>query len=347
MVKIVEKAVLANSPEVLRFDAGIRIEDKVRIIEHDNDGKMVIEWISNDGFGQAWRERQQYEIDAGQQEEPILYSDIYSMIEDPNLPENVSVNRLGPAGVVFARVAKGGEVQFATMSDSNFVVPMYQYAVGVKYPESLVLFNNLFDMAEIERQAGIAFNALRNHVHLSPIFDPATPYAGTNTIAYSSLTYADADPTPLRYAQILEAAMTQAMTEPVNRKPGPYALLVPGTRLFTWEKALQPVTQVGLGASAQSSAIRRVQTLIAYDGWTGQLDDETSVVYPGVTAGRAYLIDLQYRRRNFRSYLKRGLTSRQGNPDVSRFILSSTVWDSWFGTYAAPTNAVVEITGLP
>lgn len=339
MANVIAKELLMKDREPMRFKDGTDLRHHMRIVEQGMNG-TVVEFIGTDNFNKAWYERQRYEVDRGRDQEPLLYQSIYEITTDPTLPRNVPVYRLGPAGVVFHQIEEGGEVRFATVGQSNFSVPIYQYAMGLRYSKSLVMFNELWSVAEVEVQAGTAYNALLNHIHFNPILTHT--YASGNKTDGTALTdFNVADPLPLKYANTLEAAVAAAASDKKNPRRGPYDLLVASANAFTWEKALRGVPQQG--TSEQSSIINRIRNIIVYDGWTGDQGAKT-VTYDGVTAGKAYLVDLSLRNRHFRSYVKQDLQSTMGNPDVSRFILEETVWDAWFGTYADPTGAVHEIT---
>jgi hypothetical protein len=205
----------------------------------------------------------------------------------------------------------------------------------LEYTKALVMFNELWNVAEVERQAGIAFNAKMNAIHFAPILDYA--YTSANQTPASSV---GANLTE-KYLRTIEDAITAASEDTANPRRGPYALLVSPTNRFMVERALTTVFQQG--TTVQSSAIGDIQQVIVYNGWTGSRGKK-AVTYPGVPANKGYLIDLSYRTRNFKSFVKQNLQATTGNPDVSRFILEQTVWDAWEGVYADPAAAVEEIT---
>lgn len=341
-LKIVAKELLTQDKPRWGWKPGVNLKDHFRKISVSGaDGKPAVayEFIGTDTFAAAFYERQRYEVDAGRLEEPILYTPIYEITEDPSLPRNVPVYRLGPAGVVFERIEEGGEVKFVTVGQSNFSVPIIHYATGLEYNKDLVEFNELWRVSEVEREAGTAFNALLNHIHLSPFISNA--FTGNNATDGTALSFDSNATLPEKYLRTLEAAVIEATDDTTNPRRGPYALLCSTANLFTIERALTVVPQQGI--TLQSSVLNLVQTVIAYNGWTGVRGNK-SVTYPGVPAGTAYLIDLGLRRRHFRSYVKQGLQRTTGNPDVSRFILEQTVWDAYLGSYTDYTGGAHAIT---
>ena len=328
-----------NRPE-WGFEDGVNIAEHVVPIKAMGAKGPVTahEFVGTDNFGANWYTRQEYEVDAGRDEEPILYTPIYQITENSSLPKNVSVNRIGPAGVTFSAIEEGGEVKFATVGESNFSVQMVHYAVGLEYSKDLVVYNELWSVAEVERQLGTAYNALLNHVHLNPII--TATLTGDNYTDGTALSFDSGATMPEKYLRTLEQAITDAVSDTTNPRRGPYALLVATGQSFMVERSLLGVPQQGF--TKQSSAAGRISTVITYDGWTGSRGNLTTT-YGGVDTGYAYLIDLSLKRRHFRSYMKQGLQREMGNPDVSRFILEQTVWDSYFTMYADTTAAVQRI----
>lgn len=334
MVQIFSKELLSKpNRQKATFKPGVDLKNFITMSPADG-GKTMAE-ITAGEFSEAWLTRQRYEVDTGRGEEPVLYTPLYNIINDPNLPRNVSINTLGPGGVVFEEVAEGGEVKFASLSSGERSVRIRHYGVGLEYSKDMVLFNELWNLAIVERAAGKAYNALLNHVHLYPILNYA--YAAANQTA------ADATGSTLSDKMLLtfENAVTNATEDNTNHRPGPYVLLASPSDRFKIERALTVVPQEGF--TRQSSVIGMIPQIIYYNGWTGTRGAKTTT-YPGVTAGKAYLIDVSNRDMDFQSFVKQDLTQERGNPDVSRFILEQVIWDVYFGVYANPLRAVEEIT---
>ncbi len=332
-IKIVSREHLSQSKPIRGFKPGFKLSDHVREVRGDN-GQQVYEFVGMGDFGANWSDRQRYEIDAGRNEEPVLYTPIYQEIRDANLPRNVAVNRLGPGGVVLNQILEGGEVQFATVGGSEFSVPILHYGVGLEYSKDLVVFNEMWNVPIVEREVGIAYNALLNHVHLNPILVYA--YAAANQTAFNNTGATTVEDVMLT----IEDGIANSMTDATNPRRGPYVILCSPANLFTIEKALTTVPQQGV--TLQSRAIDMVRAVIAYDGWTGTQGGITTT-YSGVTSGKCYLISTQYQGREFRSYMKQDLANEGEERDLSRF-LTQTAWDTYFGVYANPIGAVEEVT---
>ncbi len=334
MIQILTKESLASAKPTAKSKPGFRLMEHLHFVEQ-SPGRTVVEFIGTGDFSAQWFDRQRYEVAAGRDQEPLLYTPIYNEVSDPSLPRNVSIYKLGPAGVIFDEVTDGGEVKFITVGQSNFTVPIKHYAVGLEYSKDLVVYNELWNLPIIERQAGQAFNALKNHIHLAPFLTAS--YSTPNQTAASAVGSTLAE----KYLRTIEDAVTHASADTTNPRRGPYALLVSSSNLFTMERALMRVPQEGL--AIQSSAIGRIQHIIAYDGWSGSRGKKT-VSYSGVTAGKAYLINLGFKEQDHQSYEKQPLQSTSADGDLSRFILENAVLDAYFGAYANPLASTEEVT---
>lgn len=334
-IKIYSRDLLTKSKPKIAFPPDFRFSDHVRELDGDGNGPHVYEFIGVDSFGSEWKTRQLFEVNAGREEEPILYTPLYDVVSDPSLPKNIDVNQLGPAGVIFEEVFEGGEVKFGTVTSGQFVVPMRHWGTGLEYSDDLTVYNSTWNVPIFERQMGIAHNALLNHMHLSPILGYS--YGAANqTAANSSGATVTED-----WLLTIEDAISNARADTTNPRRGPYYLLINASQAFMVERALQRVPQVGTSIQA-SGALDAIRGVIAYDGWTGVRGNKT-VTYPGVASGKGYLVSQQYRGQDFRSFIKTDLQMYGTQEDISRF-LTQTVWHSRFGVYANPVHAVEEIT---
>lgn len=335
---ISKELIVANQPEKPVWEFAEDFD--LRKVTKPGKGGVIGEFIGTGDFYSQFHERRRYEVDAGRDSEPILYQSFYDVTEDGSLPKVVSIYRMGPAGVVLEEIKEGGEVKFVTVSQSNINIEMKHYGFGLEYNKDLRIFNMLWNVGIVERQGGIAYNALLNHIHFNPILTHS--YGAANQTDGTALTtFATGASMPEKYLRTFEAAITASRTDTSNPRRGPYDLLVSSDNLFTVERALNRVSQQGF--DVQSSALGLIQNVIAYDGWTGGRGKK-STSYGGVASTKAYLIHKGNRTEDFRSMFKQTLDMTMGNGDVSRFIEEQMVWDTYFGVYANPAAAVEEIT---
>lgn len=329
-VRIISRDLLAKDKPTIQFPKGFVLRDHIR---ETQDG-LVYEFIGSDTFGSEWSERRRYEVDAGRDQVPILYTPIYQEVRDSSLPRNVPLYRIGPGGVILDEILEGGEVKFASVGASDTTARIRHYGVGLEYSKDLVVFNELWGVPIVERQTGMAYNALLNHIHLSPILQAS--YTAANQTAANT-----AGATVIEdYMLTFEDAIANSRTDTANPRRGPYVILCSTANLFTIEKALTSVPQQGV--TLRSRAIDTIRDVVAYDGWTGTRGSKT-VSYGGVASGTAYLIDLANRSMDFLSFMKQDLMQDGTQEDISRF-MTQVVWDTYFGVYASPLQSVEEIT---
>lgn len=336
-MKFTSKDRLSKTAEQIVFPPGFNLGEHLREIDRKGaDGHRIYEFIGSDSFSAEWNTRQQFEIDAGRDVEPVLYEPFYRVIPDASLPRNVTTFKMGPGGVVFEEVFDGGEVKFATVSSSSQTVPIRHWAVGLEYSKDLVVFNELWNVPLVERQAGIAHNALLNHLHFSPIL--TFGYAAANQTAFNTA----GDTTQEDYLLTLEDAIVNSKADATNPRHGPYALLVASANVFMWEKTLMRVPQQGVSLQAPSM-FPQITVVTAYDGWSGSRGTGASTTYAGVTADKAYLVSLAHQDFDLQSYEKQAMRNAGQETDLSRF-LTQTVWDSYYGVYVNPIRCVEEIS---
>lgn len=334
-VKLYSRDLLTKSKPKIAFPPDFRFRDHVRETGKDGDGHHVYEFIGVDTFGTEWKTRQYYEVNAGRDEEPLLYQPLYDIVSDSSLPKNISVNQLGPGGVIFEEVFEGGEVKFSSITSGQLTVPIRHWGTGLEYSKDLVIYNELWNVSLQERQMGIAHNALLNHLHLSPILTYS--YSGPNQTPANST----GATTTEDWLLTIQDAISNARADTTNPRRGPYYLLINASQAFMVERALQRVAQLGTSVQA-TSALDAIRGVIAYDGWTGVRGNKT-VTYSGVASGKAYLISQQYKGQDYRSFEKQALQNEGTQEDISRF-LTQSVWDSYYGVYANPLKSVEEIT---
>lgn len=333
-IQVYSKDLLAKNKPKVAFPKNFQLKDHVREVAENENGSLIYEFVGTDTFGSDWSERVSFEVNAGRDEEPVLYTPLYDVVNDAGLPKNIDVNQIGPGGVVFEEVFEGGEVKFSTIASGEYTVPIRHWATGLEYSNDLVVYNSLWNVPIVERQMGIAHNALLNHLHLNPIL--AYSYAASNQTAANT----DGDSIAENYLLTIQNGIEAGIADTTNPRRGPYVLLISTANRFMMEKALQVVPQQGF--SVQSSAQQMVRSVIAYDGWTGTRGAKATT-YSGVTANKAYLISQQYRGQDFRSFVKTDLEQYGTQEDISRF-LTQTIWHSRYGVYANPLRAVEELT---
>src|SRR5687767_7191972 len=145
-----------------------------------------------------------------------------------------------------------------TVGESTHTIRQIQYGVGLQYTKRMAIFNNVWQMAFIERQVGVAYNALLNHLHLNPILT----YAYTSANQTAAVTTGDTlvEDTMLT----LQAAIGNAKSDTANPRRGPYDLIISGSNEMQVANAMLFRLQDASGATPPG--IGQIQNVIIYDG---------------------------------------------------------------------------------
>jgi hypothetical protein len=317
---------------MLTFPEGF---DFKKVTKETSQPGMLAE-ITLGSFAQDFSQRRAYEVDAGRDEEPIVYTAIYDQQVDANFDEVLDIFTLGPVGVVMSEIKDGGEVTFMSVGEGNHSIRILQYATGLRYTQKLMMYNKTWMIGPMEREVGKANNALHNFVHLNPII--TATYGAGNQTAASALGTTLYE----KVANTIDDAITASVTDTTNPRRGPYVILCSSADLTKIERALQGgIPQQGF--NLRPSTMGRVNAIIAYDGWSGT-QGKKPTSYAGVTAGKCYLVNVGQRRFDFQSKVKIPFREQRQAGDLKRFIAEEIVYDTHFGMYANPTRAVEEVT---
>lgn len=132
--------------------------------------KPVGEMITTPSGRRELLEKVVLDVELGREEVPLLYTPVYDRLEDSNFPEVFDAPWAQSGVVVFLSHMEGEEVKFGHIqAEQGPMARIVSYAAGFEFTEKMILFNQTFSMEELERSFGEAYNALLNHIHLSPI----------------------------------------------------------------------------------------------------------------------------------------------------------------------------------
>jgi len=274
------------------------------------------------------------DLELGREQVPLLYSPIYRRIEDANFTEHVDIRPFLNAQVVFLEHMELEEIKLgARKIGEKDTVPIVTWATGFQITEDMRVYDKTWEITELNRATGEAYNALLNHLHLYPII--SFNYAVKNKTA--------ANATETTYREKLRATLKAALVHASQdrntdtRSPRrPNILLAHSSKRWDIEEVLQRMVIGG----TEYPAVSGVDTLIFYDGWSTAVGEKT-YEYAGVDPGKAYLIEGQ---KFFRELVKHDLMVDAGNADLSRLVEELVVARARRGVVASPANAVEEIT---
>jgi hypothetical protein len=276
------------------------------------------------------------DVDFGREQVPLLYTPIYRRISNPRFPRLVPIAEFSQARAVFLEHLEGEEVKFGSrMMATGDGVPIVVYATGFDgYTVETDAFDETWRLDQFNQAIGEAYNALLNHIHLSPIVNYT--YAAKNktaAVTTSGLTYLEKIRATIRNG-LKHAAQDKNNVTGAVRKPT--VLLASSANQMDITDALSRMVVNG----TEYSALSQITTLIFYDGWSVTVGDKT-YAYGGVPANKAYLIDPS---RYFIELIKQDLTIETGSPDITRLTRAPIAAYAMRGVYASPADAVEEVT---
>lgn len=269
------------------------------------------------------------DVELGREQVQLVYGPIYDRISDSNLPQVLDAKWALHGNCVFLEHIEGGEIKFGSI-DAEYgpTARIQTYATGFEYTKEMVDFNQTFKVEILNKSMGEAYNALLNHMHLSPIL--SATYKSANKTAFKGQS---GDPTWLGIWRTL----SEAKKDTVKAKR-------PGTILLASTADQTDIEMAIKGGHLLNGSlyptINGITTIIYYDGWDVTVGKK-SYSYPGVTPGKAYLIRPQ---RGFKELVKKDLTTESGNPDLTRLVESQIVGYCYRGVFAAIDENVQEIS---
>lgn len=298
--------------------------------------KPIGEMLVTDATRKELLEKVVLDVELGREGVPVLYTPIYERRQDPNFPEVFDAKWAQRGVVVFAEHIEGQEVRFGHLqAEQGPIARIVTYAAGIEYTEDMVEYNRTFDMEEINRAFGEAYNALLNHLHLGPIITYS--YANANKTA-PVLVDVEGNPATSGYHKLLSLRETlkQGLADARKEKRPGTILLVAGERLEHVQEALGSFYVRGTDYPPLSG----IEQIVAYDGWEAEVGKK-KVTYNGVANDKAYLIRP---KRGFKELIKHDLRIDATMPDLSRLIEAQIVGRARRGVFAALPENVQEIT---
>lgn len=275
------------------------------------------------------------DLELGRESVPLLYKPIYRPMEDPNFSNPVDVKGFAYATVVFLETMEGETVKMGSYTvGDKAACPIVTYSGGLEWTEDMVEYNQTWAMSEASRSMGEAYNMKLNHIHFAPILE--FNYAAKNKTGAVNNPQHDYI---VNLRNTIKAGLVHASQDKITgtkSKRNPTILLAHSSKRWDIEECLQRMTING----TIHPAISQISTLIFYDGDSITVGGKT-YTYPGVDPDKAYLIDGQ---KYFRELVKHDLRVDATGADLKKLVANAIVGRSRRGVYAAPANAVEELT---
>jgi hypothetical protein len=291
------------------------------------------EMVGTDDGAAEFLEKITYDVFLGQEEAPLQYKDIFYTQSDPNFPKTMLMHEFGPTEMVFLEKLEGGEVKFGALGPGiDKVVSFVTYAAGIEYDEDVIEYNQTWRISDINREFGIEYNKLLNHIHLSPIINgtyvQTTSFQGATGI--TAQRYAQRGNLELNSGWIaqdipFDTDIATTLTHALQVLPQVTIVLANPADQYRLEDAISGAMLVDASASIVKRSLDPSK-FIYYDTHWSTVRNKT-YTYAGVPAGQVFLIagGITGGTRNFQELIKHDLRVDSGDGDLSRLILSQVV----------------------
>jgi hypothetical protein len=298
----------------------------------DPDKSIIREMIDTAQGQMALLEKVRIDVAFGLADIPLLYGPLYQRIAPAGgFPGGLFQidEYLLQANVVFAQKFEGGEVQFGTLAKGSPAIgQIATYAAGFEWTEDMIEFDRTWSI-ELNNQAfGRAYNALLNHLHLSPIIGYS--YGGGNLTSYNSAGTTRAEDIHLT---LQDAYRASVLATP--RRTGTVLLASEADRFDIEQAILTPV----FDANGNALPNVPITTIIYYDGEEIDVGSDANV-YPGVTQGTCFLV---FPQRKLKELVHHDLRIDIGPADISRLVEGQQVGRSRRGIFANLQESVQKV----
>jgi len=319
----------------------VRIVDKETIladrrargvtVSHGTLTEPIARLITSPQGLQTLAQKVTLDVNEGRADIPTLYEPIYDRLFADDLPPFVDTNIVSNAQAVFLRRLEGGETYFGTLAPGNpGSVPILGYSTGFEWTREHKKWNQTYAIELYNKAVGRAYNALLNHLHLSPI----------TTFAYAAENQTAADTTGATFLDRTRTTLINAIRAAgTAKRPGTLLLASTADKYNIEDAMARRVDAQG----NELPAVTDIRDIVYYDGEALAVG-EKSYSYPGVAPKTAFLI------RPKQQFMElcateggQDLIVEFGNADVSRGILEQMVNHTYRGVFAAVAGNVQRV----
>lgn len=259
---------------------------------------------------------------------PTLYQFIYDEIFNSEFTETIDVRDLIGLQAAFGIVNAGESVPLAGWKTGKLeTVKMIDYACGYSVLEKWVRYNQFWNVGQANRAMGIAHNAILDHIYLSPIIN-GTYSGGSITNKVTGAAYTNA-----KELEIIYYTLRKGIKDALKRQNAHGFRLRPTIALCNSATAMDVEAAVAgmLQNGSQLGALGQIKTVLAYDGWQGEVKGE-KVTFEAPKDNEVYLIQP---KDMFKSLVKTDITQltqkgdimKLSNLDVVQFFSRAVVAD--------------------
>ncbi len=298
------------------------------------------------------------DVELGREEVPLLYQSLYQTFVNANFPRLLDANQIMYANVVFLQHLEGAEVRFGSIaSETGVTVPLLTYTAGFEWNQDVEVYDEGWRVAMANTALGRSYNALLNHLHLSPIV--TYNYAGMtepNTTAALTPSGNQVEDTRATLRQALQDAATNLDLNGIVKPIRPTTIVCGTGDSLVIQDALSLADRPSLGTVADGgpidvllgrvgdtnrASVNNLTSIIVYDGQDIDMGDLT-FNYAGPSAGKAWLVQP---KRNLFEFVKHDMQVQSQRPaDLSRLVAEQMVAVTRRGLLMSPELSVWEVT---
>lgn len=265
------------------------------------------------------------DISSEQAQKPPIYTNIYEEIKDSSFPASLQVKDVIGLQTAFSIVGDGQAVPLADFRvDDMGTVYFKTFATGYSVTEEWVAFNQFWKVEMANKAIAQAYNAILDHIHLSPIIK-ATYGADKET---GKATISGATPLVTVYN-----SLRNGIKDAMRRRTARGGILRPSVALCNSSTALDVLSAIK-GETEKGKtlgSIGMIENVISYDGWVGEVNG-IKYEFGAPADNEVFLIEP---KRGFKALVKKEITKIEqkgnvltlGNLDVVEFFMRAVVAD--------------------
>ena len=297
------------------------------------------------------------QIESGRDEHPLLYKPIYQTISNPNLPRLIDSGFQMYADSVWLKHLEGQEVRFGTTrAEQGPTVPMITYTNGFEWDEDVEVYDEGWKVELANKSLGDSYNALLNHIYLSPLL-------GFNYAAVGNTTALQTAPSGNRL-EAIRLTLRKALADAALKEDGfgrrhairPTIALCSLATAYELNDALSLISDtssIGAGTNATdlflgrqsdtagpNPSVNQISSIIVYEGDNMQMGN-LRWGYEGAAADEVLLIQP---KRNTFEYIKHDMRVDTERPsDISRLVIAQMVARTRRGMLAVPESSMWKV----
>lgn len=297
----------------------------------DKDGRPTGEMMSLQDL-RSFMQQSVLDVTAEQEEHPTIYKEIYDEIVSADFTETINVQDIIGLVAAFGVVHDGESVELASFKAlKKEVVNMLTFAVGYSVSSDWLAYNQFWKVGQANKALGLAYNAILDHIHLSPIVKATyASKAVTNKVTTGAT---DLENVWLTLRQGLKDALARRSTHGYRLRPT--VALCNSSTAMDVESAVKGLLQKG----SQLGQLGVIQKVIAYDGWEGEVNG-ILCSFEAPKDNEVYLIQP---KQTFKALVKTDLAELRQRGDIMRLSELEVVQYFRRGVIADVENSVHKV----